>query len=135
MWCVETFGLNSISVDQIINFFYFLVAVVGATSLILLFGEVTPKIYAQLNNRKLALWMAIPLRFVDIILKPLTFVLVGMTNKVEKRLLERRVGMNTSSKEELDAAIDLAVSQDIGSLRQVDMLKELSNLMMFQQLK
>jgi len=121
--CVETFGINSISVDQIINFFYFLVAVVGATSLILLFGEVTPKIYAQLNNRKLALWMAIPLRFVDIILKPLTFVLVGMTNKVEKRLLERRVGMNTSSKEELDAAIDLAVSQDIGSLRQVDMLK------------
>ncbi len=122
-WIQSSFQIVAYSMDQISGLLNFLIAIVGSTFVILLFGEVTPKIYGQLNNRKLSLSMAIPLRFVDIIFSPLTYFLVGMSNRVERKLLERKIVGNSSSKQDLDKAIDLAVSDELGSEKQVDMLK------------
>lgn len=122
-WLLNTFGSLTMTVDQISHFLNFLIAVVGSTFIILLFGEVTPKIYGQLNNRQLSMSLAVPLRFLDVIFSPLTYILVGMSSRVEKKLLERRIVGSLSSKQDLDKAIDLAVSDELGSEKQVDMLK------------
>ncbi len=109
--------------EEIGKLIYFLIAIVGATVLILFFGEVMPKIYGRLNTKKFALSMSIPLRILDYLFTPMTYLMVSMTNKVEKRLLEKKVGLQSTSKEDLDAAIDLAISNDTESERQVDILK------------
>lgn len=109
--------------EQIGKIIYFLIAVVGATVLILFFGEVMPKIYGRLNTIRFALSMSLPLRFLDFAFSPMTALMVGMTNKVERKLLEKKVGLQSTSKEDLDAAIDLAISNDTESERQVDILK------------
>ena len=50
----------------------FLLEVVVATFLILLFGEIIPKIYANRNRRVFAHFMAYPLRMLDIFFTPLS---------------------------------------------------------------
>ncbi|NOT37465.1 MAG: gliding motility-associated protein GldE [Saprospiraceae bacterium] len=120
---INTFNISTVTIESVSDFLNFLIAVVGSTFIILLFGEVTPKIYGQLNNRKLSMSLAVPLRFLDLILSPLTFVLVSMSSRVEKKLLERRIVGSLSSKQDLDKAIDLAVSDELGSEKQIDMLK------------
>ncbi len=123
LWIQNVFNIENTSIDSITEIINFLVAIVGSTFVILVFGEVTPKIYGQLNNKKLSLTLAIPLRFIDIIFSPITLLLVGMSHRVEKKLLERRIVGSSSSKQDLDKAIDLAVSDELGSEKQVDMLK------------
>lgn len=120
---ISWFNISYYSVDQIAIFFHFMIAVIGATSLIILFGEVTPKIYAQFNVRKFANFIAVPMRIFDFLLMPMTKLMVAMTNRVERKLLSKRVGIATHSKQDLDAAIDLAVSNDQESGKQAKMLK------------
>ncbi|MCC6815676.1 MAG: gliding motility-associated protein GldE [Saprospiraceae bacterium] len=122
-WLMSTFQIQRFSVENISDFLNFLVAVVGSTFVILIFGEVTPKIYGQLNNKKLSLNFSLPLRFLDVVFSPLTYLLVSMSSRVEKKLLERRIVGSASAKQDLDKAIDLAVSEEAGSEMQVDMLK------------
>lgn len=122
-WLHDTFGLTEYSIESITSFLNFLIAVVGSTLVILLFGEVTPKIYGQLNNKKFAISMAMPLRIADILFSPLTYFLVGMSHRVEKKLLERKIVGSASAKQDLDKAIELAVSEEHGSEEQVGMLK------------
>ena len=121
------FSIEKYSPDQIGMLINFLIAVVGATILILFFGEVMPKIYGRLNTRSLALTMSIPLRVLDFIFSPMTRLMVGMTHRVEKNLLEKKVGLQSTSKEDLDAAIDLAISVDLESQKQVNILKGIIN--------
>ena len=82
-----------------------------------------PKIYGRLNTKQFALSMSMPLRFFDFAFSPMTSLMVGMTNKVERKLLEKKIGLQSTSKEDLDAAINLAISDDTESERQVDILK------------
>lgn len=116
-------AIDSFDGTQIGYGIYFLVAVIGATALILLFGEVMPKIYSLVNSKKFALLMAVPLRLLSFVFWPLTRVMVLMTTRVERKLLEKKVGLQSTSKEDLDTAIDLAVTEGKDSERQVDILK------------
>lgn len=116
-------ALDSFDGHQIGYGIYFLVAVIGATAFILLFGEVMPKIYSLINSRKFALLMAVPLRLLSFVFWPLTHLMVLMTIRVERKLLEKKVGLQSTSKEDLDTAIDLAVTEGNDSERQVDILK------------
>ena len=50
----------------------FILEVVLITFLILLFGEILPKIYASRNNKKFASFMAIPLRVFDVVFTPIS---------------------------------------------------------------
>lgn len=63
----------------------FLVQVVAVTFIILLLGEVTPKVYATRNGLKMASVMAIPLFILEKIFSPLSFTLINSTGFIEKR--------------------------------------------------
>jgi len=122
-WILSSFGLSGIDPSQLSTFINFLIAVLGATFIIILFGEIMPKIYSQVNNVRFAKSVVYPLRFLDFIFYPLTYPLVGLSTLVERRLLEKRLGVSSTAREDLDAAIDLAVSDGMDSAGQVEMLK------------
>jgi len=97
--------------ETIANTFNFLTTVVGVTFILVLFGEAMPKIYATLNKLKLIHLMAGPLSFLMFLFTPLSKILVGWSSAMEKSLLSS--GANSlTSKEDIDAAIDLTVTSD-----------------------
>jgi len=85
----------------------FLVNVIGVTLLLVLFGEVMPKVYATQNNRRLASIMALPLMLTLRLFRPLSALLVTSTRFIERKFA--RYNQNGLSLEELDHAIDITV--------------------------
>ncbi|MEO5788532.1 gliding motility-associated protein GldE [Gelidibacter sp.] len=81
--------------NMIINIFQFkldlafIFDVVVATFLILLFGEILPKIYASRNRIKFAMFMAQPIKVLDVIFSPISLpmrsITVGIHNKLGKQ--------------------------------------------------
>lgn len=63
----------------------FLIQVVAVTFIILLLGEVTPKVYATRYGIKMANIMALPLFVLEKLFSPLSFALINSTNFIEKR--------------------------------------------------
>lgn len=106
------------------NVIGFLITVVGVTFLLVLFGEVAPKVYANLNNVRLATLTSGPLLFFMRILSPLTSILVSWTNIIERRLATSQSG-SFASREEIDEAIELTVSNDEDTEQEVDILKSI----------
>ena len=82
----------------------FLIEVVLVTFLILLFGEVLPKVYATRNSVKFSKLMAKPVKVLNILLTPLSSPLISLTNVVENRLGSRT---NDFSVEKLSQALEL----------------------------
>jgi len=68
-----------------IEWLEFVVQVVIITFLLLLFGEVLPKVYANNNASSFAKFMAIPLLFLTKLLKPISLLLVASTQIIDKR--------------------------------------------------
>ncbi len=94
----------------------FLITVVAVTFLLVLFGEVAPKIYATQNNLRLARFMARPLWVMSIVFKPLSTLLAHSSHHIEKRL-ERRT-KTSASKEDIGEAIELTVSREKDTARE-----------------
>ena len=82
----------------------FAVEVVVVTFLILLFGEVLPKVYANRNAMKFATFMVIPLQFLNSILSFLSIPLMSLTTLVERRLGKKN---SNFSVEKLSKALEL----------------------------
>jgi len=82
-----------------------LLQVVLITFLLVLLGEIIPKIYATQNNLKIVKLMAKPLKWCGIIFKPLVWILAGSSSIFDKYLKNR---MHNISMEEISQAIDLA---------------------------
>ncbi len=102
----------------------FTVTVVGVTFLLVLFGEVAPKVYARINNLKLARLMARPLSLLMQLFHPISSVLVRSTNALEARLATASSG-SAPSRAEIDEAIELTVSQEQGATRDINILKSI----------
>ena len=68
----------------------FLLEVVIVTSLILIVGEITPKIYASKRPVKVARFMARPLRLMNVFFKPLSRPLVNSTSFMDKHLEKKK---------------------------------------------
>ncbi|MBN2893969.1 MAG: gliding motility-associated protein GldE [Bacteroidales bacterium] len=81
----------------------FVVEAVVVTFIILLFGEIIPKIYANRYNKSFALIMSVPLTAFGKILYPFATILVKSTNIVNKRIQ----GTNALSMSDLSHAIDI----------------------------
>ncbi len=81
----------------------FLIEVVLVTFLILLFGEVLPKIYANRKPLKFAGFMAKPIYFLNVVLTPLSVPLISLTSVIENRLKKK----NNLSVEKLSQALEL----------------------------
>jgi gliding motility-associated protein GldE len=91
--------------------------------LLVLFGEVVPKIYANINNLTFAKWMSWPVHVLMTIFSPLTKVMVKWGTKLEKRWSTESV--LGASKGDIDKAIDLAVAKDKDSAIEAEMLKSI----------
>ena len=86
----------------------FLLEVVIVTSLILIVGEITPKIYASKRPVKMARFMARPLRFLIGLFKPLSKLLVNSTSFMDKHLEKKK---SEISLEDLSTAVDSATEE------------------------
>ncbi|NLO52507.1 MAG: gliding motility-associated protein GldE [Bacteroidales bacterium] len=89
--------------------FAFVVQVVVVTSLLLIVGEIMPKIYASTNPMKFAVFMARPLRALITIFYPLSSLLVKSSSLIDRRL--QRIPPQLSMSE-LSEAIELTSNND-----------------------
>ncbi|MGA0256990.1 MAG: gliding motility-associated protein GldE [Saprospiraceae bacterium] len=105
------------------NVLSFLITIAGVTFLLVLFGEVAPKIYANLNNLKFARVMAVPMLFMVRIFGPFSSILVNWSTRMESRFIYQRSGIDDTSKEDLDKAIELTVSSETESSEEADILR------------
>ena len=87
----------------------FLLEVVLITFLILLFGEILPKVYANRNNKKFAALMAYPLRFLDMIFTPLSSPMRLATIWIQNKLGEQKSSFNV---DQLSQALELTSEED-----------------------
>ena len=87
----------------------FLIEVVLITFLILLFGEILPKVYANRNNLKFSKFMAYPLKFLDIIISPISIPMQKATLLIHKKLGNQKLTLNV---EQLSQALELASDED-----------------------
>ena len=90
----------------------FIITTVIVTFLLVLFGEVAPKIYAKINNVRLARIMSQPLVILVRVFSPASNLLVNWGVGLEKRLSLKSGTAMQADKDEIDKAIDLAVSRD-----------------------
>jgi len=87
----------------------FIVEVVVITFLILLFGEILPKIYASRNNLKFASFMAYPLRFLDVVFSPLSLPMRSITVGIHNKLGKQK---HNISVDQLSQALELTSEDD-----------------------
>jgi putative hemolysin len=87
----------------------FVLEVVIVTFLILLFGEILPKIYASRNRVKFAKFMAYPLRVLDFIISPLSLPMRSITITIHNKLGKQKSNINVNY---LSQALELASDQD-----------------------
>lgn len=102
--------VSSFLVGQIFNFSGFpkwvevLITLGLVTAIIVLFGEVLPKVYATQRAKHLASFMAAPLGGMREILRPISNLLIKGSANLEERMAN---DSETISAEEVDLAIDL----------------------------
>ena len=87
----------------------FAVEVVVVTFLILLFGEILPKIYASRNNIKFASFMAYPLRVLDVLISPLSLPMRSITLGVHGKLGKQKSNLSV---DQLSQALELTSHDD-----------------------
>ena len=87
--------------------FEFLVHTVVVTFVLLLCGEVLPKVFAQGSTMRVALWFAQPLSLLRWLVYPLSRTLVKTSNMASERLMQRS---NEISIEDLADAVDMTTT-------------------------
>jgi gliding motility-associated protein GldE len=85
----------------------FLIQIVVVTFLLVLFGEVLPKVYATQNNMRMALFAAPVLNTMASLFGPISRMLVSSTNYIEDKI-GTKTG-NSISSEDFEHAIELTV--------------------------
>ena len=87
----------------------FTLEVIIITFLILLFGEILPKIYASRNNLKFATFMAYPLRVLDVLLSPISLPMRSVTLSIHKKLGKQKSNLSV---DQLSQALELTSEED-----------------------
>jgi len=88
----------------------FAVEIVVVTFFILLFGDVLPKIYANRNSVRFALFIVSPLSFLDTLLTPISIPLRWLTNFLNAKLGGKQ--RSNISVDQLSQALELTSSDD-----------------------
>ena len=113
----------AVSAEWLADFINFLITIVGVTSLLVLFGEITPKLYARGNKLGLARFMSGIVLFLSKVLGPMSRILVRWTDRLEESIEERTGGSNIVSKEDFDKVIELTMSKN--TAKEADILKSI----------
>ena len=82
----------------------FVFDVIIVTSILVLLGEITPKVYANKNALLFSRMMSVPLMFLTKILYPFSFLLLKTTTLIDKKIRNRGT---EASIEEISKALDL----------------------------
>lgn len=87
----------------------FVVEVVLVTFLILLFGEVLPKIYASRNSLKFSAFIIVPLSFLDKLLSPISIPMRNISNVLHNKLGNQKSNISVN---QLSQALELTSPDD-----------------------
>jgi gliding motility-associated protein GldE len=87
----------------------FVIQVVVVTSVILIFGEIIPKILANRHPLKMARITAPMLKVLVVLFKPLSSILVNSTSFIDKKLNKKEFSISMS---ELSEAIEITVNNE-----------------------
>lgn len=104
-----------VGINSVIDFYFFQVnlvfflKVIVATFLILLFGEILPKVYASRNNVKFSKFMAFPLRVLDTLFSPLSLPMQSFTSTIQNKLGRQRSNLSV---DQLSQALELTSEED-----------------------
>lgn len=90
----------------------FLVQVVSVTFVILLFGEVIPKVYARRFSLRLSLLFSHPASMGVRLLKPLTYPLGRFSSLLDRRIKKKNIDL---SMEKLSDALDLTKEEEVSA--------------------
>lgn len=86
---------------------FFTINVLVVTLLLVLFGEILPKVYATQNNMRMALFAAPVLQVMTSIFRPISKMMVSSTNYIEQRIGTK--GVAGLSGKDFEHAIELTV--------------------------
>jgi gliding motility-associated protein GldE len=87
----------------------FFIEVILITFLILMIGEILPKVYANRNNLKYSKIMAYPLKVLDVIISPISIPMQKVTLGIHKKLGKQKSSLNVDY---LSQALELASEED-----------------------
>ncbi|NQZ44202.1 MAG: gliding motility-associated protein GldE [Flavobacteriaceae bacterium] len=87
----------------------FLLEVVVATFLILMFGEILPKIYANRNRKVFSSFMATPLRILNVVFAPLSIPMHGAMGYLHEKLGREKSNLSV---DQLSQALELTSEGD-----------------------
>lgn len=94
------------------------------TVLIIFFGEIVPKVYANHNNLSFARFSAPLLNFSGKILRPVAWLLMSISNVIESRVEKK--GYNLSV-DEINHALEITADKEEVTAEEKDMLKGIVN--------
>jgi len=103
------------SINSEIDFYFFdvdlvfFLKVIAATFLILLFGEILPKVYASRNNVKFSKFMAYPLKVMDVLFSPISLPMQGITHTIHNSLGKQKSNLSV---DQLSQALELTSEED-----------------------
>lgn len=106
-------SMGSVAVMMVLSEQYTWVSTAIITVAVIIFGETIPKITAKKNATRFALSFAYVIRFLMIVLKPVTFVVVGLVNLITNLLPDIKSDDNDAALEELHTMIDMAEDEDV----------------------
>lgn len=86
----------------------FILNVIVVTSLILLVGEMIPKVYASKKAKSIAVMMAPILKVLIVVFKPLSKIFVSSTSFIDKKLVKKT---STISLSDLSTAVDITTEE------------------------
>lgn len=92
------------------------------TIVVLIFGEVTPKNIATANPERLSLKVSKPIRFFNIILTPLSFILGLVTNSIGKLFISDNTDNDKVTEEDLKTIVDVSEEQGVINNEESEMI-------------
>lgn len=92
------------------------------TIVVLIFGEVTPKNIASANSEQLSLKVARPIKFLDVILKPINFLLGIITGAITKAFISEENDSNLVTEEDLKTIVDVSEEQGVINNEESEMI-------------
>ena len=126
----STIIFNNILPDDTAPWLQFLINVILVTFIIVLCGEILPKVYASnsvASRMSLAKFMAGPLLTLRSILYPVSWILVNSTKFIETRLASKvkNGNVNNVSQKEIEQVIELTVKDAKFAKEEIGLLKSI----------
>lgn len=100
-------GLMSFEVNEWL--IKFIIQVIGVTLLILIIGEITPKVFATTNSVRVASILSTPILIMRKILYPLSSILVKSNNFIDKKFKKKNTNITV---DELGHALELTYANE-----------------------